>query len=238
MKKVIVSDYDQTFYINDEDIEKNKNAIKEFMDKGNIFIIATGRSFWDFKKKVNEYNINYDYCIINHGATVLDKKDNIMFNFPMDNEIIKNIKKEMNLEKSISHFCCSLLESRVDFNHEDLTKINARYNCQQEAMDINEAINKKYYEYVNSYYITNNSIEIISNKTNKSKGIELLISKLGIDNKNVYTIGDGYSDIEMVRSFNGYCMKEAVEDLKEISLKEYASVSDLVEEILEENNNE
>ena len=40
MKKLLVSDYDQTFYINDEDIEKNKIAVNEFRKKGNIFVIA------------------------------------------------------------------------------------------------------------------------------------------------------------------------------------------------------
>lgn len=36
-KKMLVSDYDQTFYINDIDIEKNKMAVSEFEAKGNFF---------------------------------------------------------------------------------------------------------------------------------------------------------------------------------------------------------
>ena len=28
------------------------------------------------------------------------------------------------------------------------------------------------------------------------------------DNKFIYTIGDGYSDIEMIKNFNGYAMKK------------------------------
>ena len=238
MKKVIVSDYDQTFYINDEDIEKNKIAVKNFMNKGNIFIIATGRSYFDLKNKVNEYNIDYDYCIINHGATVLDKNDNIMFNFPIDNDIIRNIKRDMLLERTLNNFCCSLLESRVEFEHRDLTKINARYNSKNEAMDINKDINEKYNKYVNSYYVTKNSIEIISKETNKSKAIQLLMDRLNINIKNVHTIGDGYSDIQMVKDFNGYCMEDSVNELKEVAKKEYSRVSDLIEEILGENNNE
>ena len=31
-----------------------------------------------------------------------------------------------------------------------------------------------------------------------------LRDKLDIDKEDVYTIGDGYSDIEMIRNFNGY----------------------------------
>ena len=66
MKKVLVSDYDKTFYLNDEDIERNKIAVEKFRKEGNIFVIATGRSYYDIKKKIKEYKINYDYLIINH----------------------------------------------------------------------------------------------------------------------------------------------------------------------------
>ena len=222
-KKIFVSDYDQTFYLNDEDIEKNKIAINEFRKKGNIFVIATGRSYFDFQNKVDEYNLNYDYVIINHGATILDKNNNILINFP--------IKNDLQLEKSIEGYCCSGLESRVDFNHKNLTKINARYNSKEEAMKISDNINAKYFEFVNSYYVTINSLEIISNKTNKSKAIDLLINKLKLSKENVYTIGDGYSDIEMVKNFNGYAMKESVDELKKVAKKEYDSVSELINEI-------
>lgn len=83
MKKILVSDYDQTFYLNDQDIEINKHEVEKFKKDGNIFIIATGKSFFDFKNKVHAYNIDYDYVILNHGATILDKNYNILLNFPM-----------------------------------------------------------------------------------------------------------------------------------------------------------
>ena len=51
MRKILVSDYDQTFYLNDEDIEKNKKSVEEFRKKGNIFVFATGRSYFDFMNK-------------------------------------------------------------------------------------------------------------------------------------------------------------------------------------------
>ena len=154
MKKVLVSDYDQTFYLNDKDIEINKQEVENFRNKGNIFIIATGRSFFDFKNKVNMYDIVYDYVILNHGTTILDKDNNIIFNFPICNEIIKDIKNDICLEESINYFCCSELESRVDFDYGNLTKINVKYNNKDKAMQVNNIINKKYREYINSYYVT------------------------------------------------------------------------------------
>ncbi|MCX4302796.1 MAG: HAD-IIB family hydrolase [Clostridia bacterium] len=233
MKKIVVSDYDQTFYINDDDIEINKKNIQNFREAGNLFIIATGRSYMDFKKKANAYNLEYDYLIINHGATILDGDDNIIFNVSIDNSIIDNIKEDMNLEKTMSHFCCSLFDSRVEFEYKDLTKIEARYYNKEDAWERNEYINNKYGEYVNSYFLTSNSIEIISNKTSKSHAITVLLEKLHIAKENVYTIGDGYSDMEMIRDFNGYCMEDSVPELKEITSNVVNSVSELVKIVME-----
>ncbi|MCI8700130.1 MAG: HAD hydrolase family protein [Clostridia bacterium] len=232
MKKILVSDYDQTFYLNDKDIEINKNEVKKFKKDGNIFIIATGRSFFDFKNKVHAYNIDYDYVILNHGATTLDKNDNIISNFPIYNEVVGDIKNNICLEESLNNFCCSELESRVDFDYDNLTKIHVKYETKEKAMQINDIINNKYSRYVISYYVTCNSIEIISNKTNKSNAIRLLTEKLNIDTSNVYSIGDGYSDIQMVKDFNGYCMKDSVNELKQVAVSEVESVSELVKELL------
>ena len=233
MKKMIASDYDRTFYLNDEDIEKNKTAIEKFRKEGNIFVIATGRSYYHFMKKVNKYNIDYDYAIINHGATVIDKQGNTLFNMPMNNSVINNIKNDLQLDKSIDTFCCSKLETKVPFNHKDLTKINVKYKTKNEAIKMNDQINNKYSDFVTSYNITSSSIEIISNKTDKSKTIKMLADKLGIENKNIYTIGDGYSDIQMIKDYNGYCMKESVDELKNVAKGEYNSVSNLVYKLLE-----
>ena len=232
MKKILVSDYDQTFYLNDHDIEINKKEVENFKKYGNIFIIATGRSFLDFKSKVNAYDINYDYVILNHGATVLDKYDNIIFNFPICNEVIKNIKKDVFLEECINNFCCSELKSRVDFTHKNLTKIHIKYATKDKAIQVNNKIISKYSKYVISYYVTSNSIEIISNKTNKSDAIKLLTQNLNVNNIDVYSIGDGYSDIEMVKDFNGYCMKNSVNELKQVAISEVETVSELIKELL------
>ena len=230
--KILVSDYDQTFYLNDEDVEKNKIAVKEFRNKGNIFVFATGRSFFDFHNKAKLYNLEYDYVIMNHGATILDKDNNIFYNFSIKNEIIDNLKNDLQLEKTIDGFCCSKLESRVDFSYKDLTKINVKYNSKELAKNINDEINNKYSQFVNSYWISGSSLEIISSETNKSKAIKLLLEKLNISSNNIYTIGDGYSDIQMVKDFNGFAMADSVEELKKTARKEYESVSDLIKEII------
>ncbi len=233
MKKLLVSDYDQTFYINDEDIEKNKIAVNEFRSKGNIFVIATGRSYDDFMKKKNEYNIQYDYLIINHGATILNKDDNIIFNEEITNEILDNLKSDLRIEDSERNFCCSMLESRVDLEHRDLTKIHVKYSDLEYSNEIQKKLKEKYNSFLNVYWVSGNSLEIISKKINKSKAIKLLSEKIKIRQEEIYTIGDGYSDIEMVKDYNGYAIKEAVKELKEVAIDEIESVSDLIKKIEE-----
>ncbi len=231
MRKILVSDYDQTFYLNDEDIEKNKKSVENFRKHENIFIFATGRSYFDFMNKAERYKLKWDYLIINHGATILDKNNNIISNYTIDNNIIKNIEKDLEIKKSINHFCCKLENSRTDFNDKDLTKIYAKYE-KDKAEQINSLINKKYAEFVNCYFVSGNAVEIISNKTCKSNAIEEIVQIEKVNRENIFTIGDGYSDIEMIKNYNGYCMEESVQELLKIcNGKIVKSVSELIEKI-------
>ena len=60
----------------------------------------------------------------------------------------------------------------------------------------------------------------------------MLLNRLNILKENVYTIGDGYSDIEMIKDFNGYAMVNSVQELKKLAIKECKSVSSLIDEII------
>ena len=247
MKKILVSDYDKTFYLNDEDIEKNKIAVEKFRKQGNVFVIATGRSYYDIQKKINEYKINYDYLIINHGASILSEKDEIIYNFSIENEIISKIRNDLevniqnmkvDLENDTSktqtnkYFCCKGKASRLAFDNKDLTKINIKLDSEEMANKINNIMIDKYSENINCYKVSNDIVEIIFKEINKSKAIKLLADYYDLDNKFIYTIGDGYSDIEMIKNFNGYAMKDSVEELKKVAKKEYESVSELINEIM------
>lgn len=48
MKKLYATDFDKTFYINENDLEINMKLVSKFRDKGNIFSIITGRGAESF----------------------------------------------------------------------------------------------------------------------------------------------------------------------------------------------
>lgn len=239
MRKILVSDYDGTFYINDEDIERNIRRVKKFQEKNHVFIIATGRSYHDFKEVLQEHKIPYDYLIINQGATILDSKDHVIANYPIEDSVKEQLIKELNLYDQDNMFVCKKLESRVSIKENQVTKIHKRFDSFEETREVSQRINERYKNEINSYVITpTNATEIISAKTNKAKAIQVVIDRENIEKGNVHTIGDSYNDMEMLTAFHGACMKNAAEEVKQICRRTYSSVSELIDELLGEENEE
>ena len=87
-KKVLVVDYDRTLFINNSDMLNNINSINKFRENGNIFIIATGRTYNSLKKEIDKYNIEYDYLILNHGSLVIKKDKSTLFHYKIDKNIL------------------------------------------------------------------------------------------------------------------------------------------------------
>lgn len=242
--KVLVSDYDKTFYLNEEDIKRNKEAVRKFRENGNLFGIATGRSYLDLKAKIEKYNIEYDFIIINHGSTIIGDSGEILYNFAIDPDIILKLKKVLQIEennvKYLNHksekkltniyFCCNKLDSRLDFS-KNLTKVSIKYKNSIDVLPIIKNL-KENFNNINTYLVSHNTIEIISKEINKSKAIALIARHYNLDKKFIYTVGDGYSDVDMVRDYNGYAMDDSVHELKQIALKTVDSVSNIIDDIM------
>ena len=235
MEKILVSDFDGTFYLNNEDINKNIEKVKEFRNAGNIFMIATGRSYDEFKEALSKHPLSYDYLIINNGATILDKNNNFINNCIIKNWVKKTLLKDLDFSNITNIYGCTILNSKVDVKGRRLTKIHIEYNTLDEAKTICNYINKKYKLFLKSYVIiTTKSVEIISSKCNKAKSVEKIAKAKKIDNKNIYAIGDSYNDFDMIKKFNGYTMENGKDELKQISLSIFPSVSQLIDKLLSE----
>lgn len=233
MKKFLISDYDRTFFIDDKSIKYNIEKVKEFRNKGNIFAIATGRSFYDFTKELEEFDIEYDYLIINHGATLLDNNYNLIRNYPIDDKAKQDIKHEFNIIDNPNIFACKCLESRTSINQENITKIHIKCKNQAEQLKFNDILNNKYKKYVKSYLITglNNCIEIISSNTDKSIAIKEIAKIEDVEQSKIFTVGDSFNDLEMLEAFNGFCMKNSEELVKSKIAKTCTSVAEVIDKI-------
>lgn len=231
---LVVSDYDQTFFKDEESLEQNKIYVEKFM-KNNLFVIATGRSYLDFEKEEQKYNIKYNYLILNHGATIV--KDNVViYSKYIDSSIKQEIIPQLQLQNSLNYFACSNIDSRADINLEKISKINISYKNKLIAKKIYNLLQKKYSKYLNLYLVTGGkSLEIVPSKVDKAEAIKYISNIENIPKNKIYTIGDSYSDLEMIKRYNGYYITGSIKEIKKYSQGKYTSVYQLIKDILNGN---
>ena len=235
-KKLIVSDYDGTFFLDEKGIRENVEKVNKYREKNNLFVIATGNNFKRFQEVISQYSIKYDYLILDQGACIFDNQKNLLKACLLDYDISKKIMDEVLLTKKEYKLCTPYGEIET-IEEKNITKIALNFINLQEAFDFTSKINKAFGENVNAYtmiFKEINIVEIISSTTDKNEAIKYLVNKENISKENVYTIGDGYNDISMIQNFNGYCMKNSVDELLQKCEKRVDSVADLIDKVIQE----
>lgn len=83
--KIAFSDFDGTLYFHAQDNipQINIDAIKIWQDKGNLFVLCSGRDIHSLMYEVNHYDLTYDYVICNNGGTIFDKNLKLIKHFPL-----------------------------------------------------------------------------------------------------------------------------------------------------------
>ena len=221
---LLASDFDRTFYINNYDFKCNLKLLPEFM-KSNVFAIVTGRSYDDYMN-VTKNCIPVNYLIINHGATIL--KDDIVINStPISNKTVTKLKKIFNFD-DLEYFAFKDKFSRVDIDTKDLSKINITMQDNLVAKKAVDYINR-YFDDIKAYILFHkNQLEIVSARANKRNAVKYIANLENINRYNIYTVGDGYTDFEMIKDYNGYCMSDCVSELKNVAIKSVDSVGNII----------
>ena len=232
-KKMVVSDYDGTFYLNEEGIRKNVEKVNEFRAEGNMFVMATGNNFRRFQEVISQYSIGYDYLILDQGACIFDNNGNLLKACFLDYEATKQIMAEVEQTNKEYKLCNPYAETET-LEEKNITKIGVNFVDVQEALEFTDRLNEKYGKHVNAYtmiFKDINIVEIISSQTDKNEAIKFVIEKAGIAKDNVYTVGDGYNDISMIQNFGGYCMKNSVDELLAKCDRRVEHVAELIEQV-------
>ena len=223
MKKILISDYDGTFY--QSDIDK----VTEFRALGNLFVLATGRSYVDLKQEIDKYKIPYDYLILNHGALLLSKDLEIIKIFTLDKVLVNSILEYANNKDIYDVILIDAFKKRVD-DTSNIVKLMLKLYSYDKALEVKKYIDKSYTN-IKSYLVKDENhylVEFISSKASKSLMIEKILDKEKIVKKNVYTIGDGINDIDMIKKYNGYRVKNSCKELISVTDKVIDNVSDLI----------
>ena len=232
MKKILISDYDGTFYQNYIDIKKNIDKVNEFRTLDNLFVLATGRSYVDLKQKIDKYEIPYDYLILNHGALLLSKDLEIIKVFTLDKELVDSILEYANNKDIYDVILISAFDKNVT-DTLNIVKIMLKLYSYDKALEVKNYIDKSYTN-IRSYLVRDEEhylVEVVSNKASKSLMIDKILEKEKIVKNNVYTIGDGINDIDMIKKYNGYRVKNSCKELILVTNRVIDNVSDLISRI-------
>lgn len=221
---LLASDYDKTLNSFDYDLKLNIMFLKKFMNSGNIFLLNTGRPYKSIKREINKFNIPYNYLSCNDGNIMFNKNNDILYNSNLSNLILNdlnNLKNKYNLKIIPITFNDSLLEFEINISSIsdsfklDLNKVLEKYNLTCQVFK-----NIKHF-----------SIYIYSKEISKSTPIEYLKNKYSLDSKKIYTIGDHYNDIPMIKDYNGYAMKWAKKEVKDVAVDSCYTVASLIKKI-------
>lgn len=224
--KILASDFDNTLYVEDKEIfQKNITSIKDFISKGNLFCIITGRNYSNIKKELEEYQIPYSYLICEDGAKVFNNMDYCISTTMLDSSKIKEIIDILDKQEA-NYFLDDGYNETTNIN--DCVKIAVKYKDHYQAIDLMKKIKEQVEIYA---YISTEHINIVDISVNKSNALKTLCNIEKLNPLNIRVIGDDINDLEMLQSFDGAIMKKHSSILDNLNKKEYNNLYEYIEEL-------
>ena len=202
--KIIISDFDNTFFT--ENYINNIDYINSFVNKGNLFIIATGRSFESLNTEIKDYNIKYSYLICSDGSAIYDNKNIPIYVNEIDKHCVKESCLFINSNQGVYEAITEKVNNKVN---SIVATIKNREQAQLLVSEIKEKLPL-------NVYLSEKHINVRNLNITKLSGILFLINQYNLNSENIYTIGDGVNDIEMCNAFKSITFDYGNEALKNI----------------------
>ena len=241
MKYILATDYDGTLRQNGEVSLENRKCIDKFRQEGNLFGVVSGRDFtYGYRQYKEKDKFPFDFVIMSGGAMACDADGNILFA-----EYVKNVSATKLISRCIEltgNPCgISFEKTRMDFHPGDsldavadimqFVIVNAVADTEEYAAEVCEIL-KKEFAGINP---TQNSrcIDITAEGISKASGIAKLAELFGIAEENIWTSGDNYNDIDMLKKYHGCAMSGGVDAAKETAEYTVDTVADVMKMIMQ-----
>lgn len=225
---MLVSDYDGTFYRKNDGkrgIALNCDAICEFRERGNLFVIATGRSFSSIKKEMTNYEIPYDYLICNDGSVVFDNHDMLLHAKMISNTEVEELIKYLQMI-DISEFILYNTLGKTG-KIDNIVELELTVDLYSKLEKLCELLLTTYPDL---HVFKMHKQVFLRPRYFKDYGIQVLYSLLSNKPDYIYTIGNDKNDIEMLLKFKGYLMFDACVHVA--GVQRCAGVRQLVKKII------
>lgn len=233
---MLVSDFDGTYDKGERSINLNSYAINGLLSTGHTFVLSSGRSYESLSRKTRINSIPYSYLGCADGNFLFDSEGNLLQGFFMSHEIVDKLQKLKNVATY----------ERIDYTYEreysttykpneklgSISFVIKESNATDEFKAEYNRLKKENPDYNFMPYEYNGTVYymIRPKGISKSSPIIYLQDKLQIPSSEIFTIGDGLNDLEMIRDYNGFVIG-GNEELHKVALGEYHSVHALADDI-------
>ena len=261
--KLIVSDFDRTLADQDLNVsDTNKQAIKRWQDAGNLFSIASGRSYLMIKDRCQGIDLKTP-IIGRGGAEIVDPKtEETLFEESMSEErvgVLLDVVKRHNLkcvieigDKVYSDYYKNLLFPSLTYLPFDKFKLQPvpkivifvdEDRREEESRIMEEEVIKKFPDLhaAESVSYRGRNWDITTIGSTKNFAMLKLMQILDIPREEIVGIGDGYNDFPLLETCGFKVVVEnGAEDLKAIADLIVPSYQDdgvayLIDQLLKEN---
>jgi len=207
--KLLAVDLDQTLLLmkDKETTLRNIKAVKKFLKQGNTFALLTGRQYQTFKLFLKKFDLTCDYIVGEDGAVILDKEEKEIYR--------KNIKPET-VEKilDISEFYGknSTFDNGYEYHISSINNIVKIIIPKKEVVDDDNFFDDiKNIKDIKMYF-SHNWLNISNKNIDKYKAVKFIEERGDIDKENIFVVGDGLTDYEMIKRYNGILLGQSQYD--------------------------
>lgn len=135
--KLIASDFDGT--LNRDGIsERDRAAIAEWRDAGNLFCIVTGRGGEFPEHVIRDIGLQLDYVICSSGAMIFDGTPELIEIYPAPEDVVSPLEVEVRALGGLR-----FARARCDIEISGFCQISTHTNDSDSARALAEAVNHK-----------------------------------------------------------------------------------------------
>ena len=239
--KLFLSDFDWTLGLAPDFVEEETiSAIKEFQNKGGIFVICTGRSYLSIKKVCEKYGIK-GVVVSFQGALCCDlATDKVIFDGGLENNPASQIIEDLiglGFETGVyldNHFHyenagAGLKEylrlvgvdgvkvEKVSEYTKNTTKKIRKVLSVAEPEKVDYAIEVLSKKYENQLIVNKSSkciLEVVSPTWSKGEAVKRIANYYGVSLEEVIAVGDSTNDISLIDgAWHGVAVGDGMEEL-------------------------
>ena len=245
MTKAIFFDIDGTILDKEHGIPeltpRVQKAMKNLQKQGHYIFIATGRPYAFMQKDILDFG--FDGFVMSNGALIMSD-GKVVFQSALDSEAVKKLcafAESENIEYIIESYptiyyrkgftACENFFKKIgvdyskficDFDIDKVAVEKLEFLSARTDLENVDIVYKKilaepgFTGWADPFHFK--TMEVYSDKVTKATGILKVLDHLKIDIKNSYAFGDGYNDIEMIKTIGtGFVMATAKDDVKKFA---------------------